>query len=154
MPRKAFLAFALFSVLALSLAACTQAATPTSAPTQPPAAATQPLAPTTASGGAQGQVEVFSWWVGPGEADGLAAMVKVFNAKYPTIKFVNAAVAGGSGTNAQAVLATRLAAGDPPDSWQAHAGQEIIGTYVAAKQVAPLDDFFKSQGLDAVLPKD
>ena len=40
------------------------------------------------------EVEVFSWWVGPGEADGLAAMVKVFNAQYPGINFVNAAVAG------------------------------------------------------------
>ena len=99
------------------------------------------------------QVEVFSWWVGPGEADGLAAMVKVFNAKYPDITFVNAAVAGGAGTNAKAVLATRLAANDAPDSWQAHAGQETIANYVAAKQVAPLDDLFKSTGFDAVLPE-
>ncbi len=98
------------------------------------------------------QVEVFSWWTGGGEAAGLAAMQKVFEAQYPSIKFVNAAVAGGAGTNARAVLATRLSANDPPDSWQAHAGQEIIGTYVAAKQVAPLDDFFASSGFGKVLP--
>jgi len=90
--------------------------------------------------------------VGPGEADGLAAMVKIFSAKYPQYEFVNAAVAGGSGTNAKAVLATRLAAGDPPDSWQAHAGQETIATYVAAGQVQPLDDLYKSTGFDKVLP--
>ncbi|HEY6073826.1 MAG TPA: ABC transporter substrate-binding protein [Anaerolineales bacterium] len=110
-------------------------------------------APATQAAPTSTQVEIFSWWVGPGEADGLAAMQKVFEAQYPSIKFVNAAVAGGSGTNARAVLATRLSANDPPDSWQAHAGQEIIGTYVAAKQVAPLDDFFKAQGLNDVLPK-
>src|SRR5512147_2614196 len=98
------------------------------------------------------QVEIFSWWTGGGEAAGLAAMQKVFEAQYPSIKFVNAAVAGGAGTNARAVLATRLSANDPPDSWQAHAGQEIIGTYVAAKQVAPLDDFFASSGFGKVLP--
>jgi glucose/mannose transport system substrate-binding protein len=98
------------------------------------------------------QVEVFSWWVGPGEADGLAAMVKIFNQQYPNIEFVNAAVAGGAGGNAKAVLATRLAANDPPDSWQAHAGQETIANYVAAGQVKPLDDLFKSTGLDKVLP--
>ena len=103
-------------------------------------------APAPTAAPASTQVEIFSWWVGPGEADGLAAMQKVFEAQYPNIKFVNAAVAGGAGTNARAVLATRLSANDPPDSWQAHAGQEIIGTYVAAKQVAPLDDFFKSPG--------
>jgi len=128
-----------FSVMAIVIAtatvlsACAPAATATPAPTSD-------------------QVEIFSWWVGGGEAAGLAAMQKVFEAKYPDIKFVNAAVAGGSGTNARAVLATRLSANDPPDSWQAHAGQEIIGTYVAAKQVAPLDDFFASTGFEKVLP--
>ena len=104
-------------------------------------------APTTST-----EVEVFSWWVGPGEADGLAAMVTVFNQQYPNIKFVNAAVAGGAGTNAKAVLATRLAAGDAPDSWQAHAGQETIATYVTAGQVKPLDDLFASTDFGKVLP--
>ncbi|HEY5981968.1 MAG TPA: extracellular solute-binding protein [Anaerolineales bacterium] len=116
------------------------------------AAATVLSACAPAAPAASNQVEIFSWWVGGGEAAGLAAMQKVFEAQYPNIKFVNAAVAGGSGTNARAVLATRLSAGDPPDSWQAHAGQEIIGTYVAANQIAPLDDFFKSSGFDKVLP--
>ncbi len=143
---------------ALVMAAC-GGATPTTAPTQAmtEAATTAPTeaattAPTEAATGST-QVEIFSWWVGGGEAAGLAAMTKVFEAKYPSIKFVNAAVAGGSGTNARAVLATRLSANDPPDSWQAHAGQEIIGTYVAAKQVAPLDDFYAQQKLYDVLPK-
>jgi glucose/mannose transport system substrate-binding protein len=129
-------------VLGMILTACASTATPTTAPaTQAPTAAT-----------ASTEVEVFSWWVGPGEADGLAAMIKIFEAQYPTIKFINAAVTGGAGTNAKAVLATRLAAGDPPDSWQAHAGQETIANYVAAGQVLPLDDLFASTGLKAVLP--
>jgi glucose/mannose transport system substrate-binding protein len=123
---------AVFVVSVMVLSACAPAATPT------PAAASQ--------------VEIFSWWVGGGEAAGLAAMQVVFEAQYPDITFVNAAVAGGSGTNARAVLATRLSAGDPPDSWQAHAGQEIIGTYVAANQIAPLDDFFAETGFGDVLP--
>ncbi len=79
-------------------------------------------------------------------------MVKVFNADYPQYTFVNAAVAGGAGSNAKAVLATRLQAGNPPDSWQAHAGQETIANYVAAGQVQPLDDFFASTGFASVLP--
>ena len=118
------------------LSACAPAATV--APTSPPASS---------------QVEIFSWWVGPGEADGLAAMVKIFNAQYPNIKFVNAAVSGGAGTNAKAVLATRLSGNDAPDSWQAHAGQETIANYVTANQVAPLDDFFSQTGFASVLPK-
>jgi glucose/mannose transport system substrate-binding protein len=134
MLRKSFMLFALLSTVALVLAACGGAA-----PTSAPAAA--------------GEVEVFSWWTGGGEAAGLDAMIKDFNAKYPDVTFINSAVAGGAGTNARAVLASRLQAGDPPDSWQAHAGQEIIGTYVAAGQIEPLNDLFDSEGMMAVMPE-
>ena len=106
-----------------------------------------------ACGGGAKQVEVFSWWTGGGEAAGLEAMIKVFNAEYPNIEFINAAVAGGAGTNARAVLATRLQAGDPPDSWQGHAGQELIGTYVAGNQIQPLNDLYKQEGWLSVMPQ-
>ena len=99
------------------------------------------------------QVEVFSWWTGGGEAAGLEAMVEVFNAEYSDIEFVNAAVAGGAGTNARAVLATRLQAGDPPDTWQGHAGQELIGTYVAGGQIEPLNDLYDAEGWLDVMPE-
>jgi len=113
------------------------------------------LAAAGCSGGgatASGEVEVFSWWTGGGEAAGLEAMIKVFEAEYPDATFVNAAVAGGAGTNARAVLATRLQAGEPPDSFQGHAGQELIGTYVAADQLEPLNDLFEEIGLEEKLP--
>ena len=103
-------------------------------------------------GGAQ-KVEVFSWWTGGGEAAGLEAMIKVFNEKNPNVEFINAAVAGGAGTNARAVLATRLQAGDPPDSWQGHAGQELIGTYVAGNQIQPLNSLYEEEGWLAVMPE-
>ena len=102
-------------------------------------ASAAPVAPPAEVSDLTGEVEVFSWWTGGGEAAGLEAMIKVFAAKYPDVEFINAAVAGGAGTNARAVLATRLQAGDPPDSWQGHAGQELIGTYVAADQIEPLN---------------
>ena len=98
-------------------------------------------------------VEVFSWWTGGGEAAGLEAMIGVFAEKYPDITFENAAVAGGAGTNARAVLATRLQAGDAPDSWQGHAGQELIGTYVAADQLEPVNFLFEENGWLDVMPE-
>jgi len=151
-----------YSLVAVLLAAMTVLAACGPAPTAAPAAteampaateampATEMPAPTEAMA-APSQVEVFSWWVGPGEADGLAAMVKIFQAQYPDEEFVNAAVAGGAGTNAKAVLATRLQAGDPPDSWQAHAGEATFA-YADANQIQPLDDFFASTGFGDVLP--
>jgi len=99
------------------------------------------------------QVEVFSWWTGGGEAAGLDAMIAIFQEKYPDTEFINAAVAGGAGTEARAVLATRLQANDPPDSWQGHAGQELIGTYVAANQLEPLNFLYEQEGWLAVMPE-
>lgn len=148
---------AVVSILAMLLTACTPAAPATEAPaqpaaTQPPAAPAATEAPAQPAAGKQ-QVEVFSWWTGGGEAAGLDAMIKVFAQKYPDIEFVNAAVAGGAGTNARAVLATRLQAGQAPDSWQGHAGQELIGTYVKAGQIKPLNDLYEKNGWLAVMPK-
>lgn len=99
------------------------------------------------------QLEVFSWWTGGGEAAGLDAMIAIWKTMYPDTEFVNAAVAGGAGSNAKAVLATRLAAGDPPDSWQGHAGQELIGAYVTAGQLEPLDELYEANGWYEVFPE-
>jgi len=100
-----------------------------------------------------GEVEIFSWWTGGGEAAGLDAMIVVFEEMYPNVDFVNAAVAGGAGTNARAILATRLQSGDAPDSWQGHAGQELIGTYVAADQLEPLNFLYEENGWLDVMPE-
>lgn len=100
-----------------------------------------------------GEVEVFSWWTGGGEAAGLEAMIEVFGQTDPGIEFINSAVAGGAGTNARAVLASRLQANDPPDSWQGHAGWELIGTYVAADQIEPLNFLYDQEGWLDVMPE-
>jgi glucose/mannose transport system substrate-binding protein len=101
---------------------------------------------------ATGKVEVFSWWTGGGEAAGLDAMIKDFKAKNPGVDFVNATVAGGAGTNAKAVLASRLQANTPPDSFQGHAGAELQD-YIKAGQLEQLDDFYAANGLNDVFPK-
>lgn len=157
MPKKLYVVFAVVLVVAMTLAACAKTPVATQAPAATEAAATQAPAATEAPAATQApaakqQLEVFSWWTGGGEAAGLEAMIAIWNKQNPDIEFVNAAVAGGAGSNAKAVLATRLAAGDPPDSFQGHAGQEMIGTYVAAGQLEPLDDLYKANGWYDVFP--
>ncbi len=104
------------------------------------------------SGG--GKLEIFSWWTAGGEADGLAEMFKIYKQKYPNVSIVNAAVAGGAGSNAKAVLATRMQGGKPPDSFQVHAGQELISTWVAAGKMETITSIWKSEGWDSVIPND
>jgi glucose/mannose transport system substrate-binding protein len=91
-------------------------------------------------------LEIFSWWTAGGEAEGLNAMYGIFSAKYPDVKIINATVAGGAGSNAKAVLATRMQAGDPPDSFQVHAGHELIDSWVKADKMEPVTQIFKDNG--------
>lgn len=111
------------------------------------------------SGGSNGsdpenpdQVEVFTWWASGSEKVGLDALVKVFNEQYPDIEFINAAVAGGAGSNAKAALASRLEAGNPPDTFQAHAGAEL-SDYIAADQLQDLSSLYDELGLTDVFPQ-
>jgi glucose/mannose transport system substrate-binding protein len=105
-------------------------------------------------GTAANNLEIFSWWTGAGEKDGLAEMFKIYKQKYSGVNIVNAAVAGGAGSNAKAVLATRMQGGKPPDSFQVHAGQELISTWVKAQKMEPITSIWSSEGWDNVIPKD
>jgi len=101
--------------------------------------------------GSASQLEVFSWWTGGGEAHGLDALIKIWNKAHPTMHVKNSAVAGGAGTNAKAVLAQRLAAKKPPDSFQGHAGAELQD-YIKANQLEKIDFIYSKYGLKKVFP--
>jgi glucose/mannose transport system substrate-binding protein len=92
-----------------------------------------------------GQLEIYSWWAGD-EGPALEALIAKFNEMYPDVEVVNATVAGGSGTEAKAVLKTRMLGGDPPDTFQVHAGQELIGTWVVADRMEDLTTLFEEEG--------
>jgi glucose/mannose transport system substrate-binding protein len=93
-----------------------------------------------------GDLEIFSWWTGGGEAHGLDALIAKFKELYPNVNIINSAVAGGSGVNAKAVLVTRMLGGDPPDVFQVHAGQELNALWVKAGKVEALNDIYQANG--------
>ena len=92
-----------------------------------------------------GDLEIFSWWAGD-EGPALEALINLYGEKYPDVEVVNATVAGGSGVNAKAVLKTRLLGGDPPDTFQVHAGQELIGTWVTEGTMEDLTFLYEENG--------
>jgi glucose/mannose transport system substrate-binding protein len=174
LTRRAFLRAATTGTGLLALAACGQATTgtptaapaaePTAAPVAEPTAApaaeptAAPAAEPTAAPAAEptaaatgGKLEIFSWWTNGGEATGLEKMYEIYKEENPGVEIINATVAGGAGTNAKTVLKTRLQGGQPPDSWQVHAGKELTA-YVDADQMEPLTAFFAEQGFDKVMP--
>lgn len=100
------------------------------------------------------KVEIFSWWTGAGEEAGLQGLIKLFSEKHPDIEVINAAVAGGAGTNAKAVLASRMQGGDPPDAFQVHGGAELNTGWVAADKVIDLNALYQSEGWNDKFPKE
>jgi len=99
-----------------------------------------------------GDLEIFSWWAGD-EGPALAALIDIYKKQNPNVNVINATVTGGSGVNAKAVLKTRMLGGEPPDSFQVHAGQELIGTWVKADRMEDLTPLFKEQGWMNVFPE-
>jgi glucose/mannose transport system substrate-binding protein len=102
---------------------------------------------------AKGQLVVASWWTAGGEAEGLTGLFNIYGSKYPDVQIVNATTAGGAGFVFRPVLKARLIAGDPPDTFQLHAGLEVEANEPET-YLEPMDDIFASEGLEKVFPKD
>ncbi|MGE5554379.1 MAG: ABC transporter substrate-binding protein [Betaproteobacteria bacterium] len=99
-----------------------------------------------------GKLEIFSWWAGD-EGPALEALIDRYQKLYPEVKVINATVTGGSGVNARAVLKTRMLGGDPPGTFQVHAGQELIGTWVVSKRMEDLTPLYNQEGWRKVFPE-
>ena len=99
------------------------------------------------------QLEVFSWWTSGGEAVALEALFKVYNHRNPDVEVCNAAITGGGGSAARPALQTRLARGNPPDTWQTHPGHELLGHYVQTGYCVPVTFLYQSEAWDRVLPQ-
>jgi glucose/mannose transport system substrate-binding protein len=73
------------------------------------------------------RLEVVSWWTSGSEAAALDVLLNAFRQANPDVEAVNAAVAGGAGSQAIVALAKRLQKNDPPDVWQTFAGRSVQG---------------------------
>ncbi|TDO51730.1 glucose/mannose transport system substrate-binding protein [Kribbella sp. VKM Ac-2527] len=102
--------------------------------------------------GGDNKVQVFTWWADGGEKAGLDGLVSQFQKDCSQYSFENAAVAGGAGANAKQVLANNLSAGDPPSTFQAHAGKELQD-YITNGQVDDISGLYKEFGLDQAFPQ-
>ena len=98
----------------------------------------------------QPRVEVFTWWASGSEKLAFDVLASAFRAANPDVSYDDAGVAGGAGTAAKDVLASRLLNGDPPDTFQVHGGAELAA-HVAAGDVVDLSSLYAQLGLEAVL---
>lgn len=100
-------------------------------------------------GSATKQVEIYSWWIAPGEAEALQALIDVHQDKNPEDRIFNAAKDSGAETRAE--LQAKIDEGSPPDLFQGNAAD--IPAFVAANPGAlePLDTFLSDEGLDKAI---
>ncbi|MCX6459950.1 MAG: extracellular solute-binding protein [Actinobacteria bacterium] len=133
---------------ALMLAACGSTPTGTSS-----AGSTSASAAASTTTTATGSAEVFSSWTSGSESAALQSLFAAAKSANPSLELVNGAVAGGAGVNSKQVLATRLAAGDVPETWKTNPGSEL-GDFVKQGVVADLTGLYASEGWDKVVPKE
>jgi glucose/mannose transport system substrate-binding protein len=102
---------------------------------------------------ASGKFEFFSWWTAGGEAEGKNDILNLYKQLYPGVQVIDAAVAGGGGDQAKAVLKTRMQGNDPPDTFQVHAGPELMDGYVKADKMQPVTDLYTKMNIQSAFPK-
>jgi glucose/mannose transport system substrate-binding protein len=110
-------------------------------------------APLSSQAAGEKKLEVFSWWTSGGEAAALDALFSAYKKQYPGVEIINATVAGGGGSAARPVLQTRLAGGNPPDTWQSHPGYELLGQYVEPGYCEEITELYKSDGWNKAFPQ-
>ena len=76
-------------------------------------------------------IEVYNWWTSGGEAAAINALVAEFSSQYPDTTVKQVQIAGGSGIQLRTKIKTLMLAGDPPDTFQVHAGYEWKSFYDA-----------------------
>jgi glucose/mannose transport system substrate-binding protein len=89
------------------------------------------------------KLEVYSWLVSGAEGTALENLFKVLEDRVPGINIVNAAQ--GRSDEARKELPMRMAAGNPPDSFQAIGGADL-GEWVKKNSLEPLDAIADAEG--------
>jgi glucose/mannose transport system substrate-binding protein len=96
---------------------------------------------------------MFSWWEDQGAAAGFTALLQLYARERPNSDVANRAQVGASAPNPRQVLKVRMLTGDPPDLFQARAGQGVVDPWVLLDKLEPLDDLFQASWLHGWLPK-
>jgi len=78
--------------------------------------------------GAEGNVEIFSWWMNGGELQALDSTLKLFKERNPHATVTNVAVEYAD--KARTELRDRMVKGFPPDTFQANTGADLLNNWV------------------------
>ncbi len=95
---------------------------------------------------------IYHWWSSPGEAKALSGLVGLFNERYPNEIVEPILITGGPGYKLREVIKTLILAKEAPDTFQMHPTYEAK-PYFDEGLLQPVDDIWKSNNLEKVIPK-
>ena len=98
------------------------------------------------SGAGGNQLEIISSWTTGDPGEGLNAIYEVFKQDHPRVAITNLAESLGSASDVKKLLASRMQKEEPPDSFQASAGRQLIDEWVKTGQLEPVTFVFKDNG--------
>ena len=109
------------------------------------------------SGGpAASEVEILHWWTAGGEKDAIDQLLALFQDQYPTEAVINTAIDGS--TAARMTIQERMLGGQPPDTFQANGGWDLLAWVLynnvdaTNSKMDPIDDTATAQGWADVMP--
>jgi glucose/mannose transport system substrate-binding protein len=101
-------------------------------------------------------LEIFSWWVSPGEKAAFDGLVASFQDRHPNVNVVRASPS--SPVNAAEQIEARMTSGSPPDVFQSFGGQELLRWVLnnrnddSASVLEPTSEIVEASGLLNELP--
>lgn len=95
-------------------------------------------------GGGGNPLEVQHWLTGGDGANAVQALFEGFKEEYPDIEVTENPVSGGGGENLHAVIKKRILNDNPPSSWQAWPGANLV-PYTDAGKLKDIGDSVWSQ---------
>jgi glucose/mannose transport system substrate-binding protein len=98
-----------------------------------------------------GKLTLYHWWTAPSEAAALNALVELFGKKYPDVVVMAAPMPGGGGSRMYPIVKSLVAGKQSPDTFQMNAGYSAEVFYDAGL-VSPIDDLWRDEGLEKVVP--
>jgi glucose/mannose transport system substrate-binding protein len=97
------------------------------------------------------KLTLYHWWTAPSEAAALNALVELFGKKYPDVIVLAAPMPGGGGSRMFPIVKSLVAAKQSPDTFQMNAGYSAQ-VFFEAGLVSPIDDLWRDEGLEKVIP--
>lgn len=96
---------------------------------------------------------IYHWWTAGGEKEAIDALLEVYQKQNPDVTIVDNPVPGGAGVEMKAVMKSLILAGQPPSTFQVHAGAEAQ-LYVDNGLMDPINELWEKHGWAEVVPQD